>query len=258
MRSVSDMSSPWNKSLHLDLDRSDRRRMTRLFDVLTQRLRRPSSVLGWVRQQHQCKHWKNQWTLRRVRLHSWWQQKRYWLKLVRRWRLSQFQHLQQTPRAMIHRTDTTVQTWMRGWQCTVMTLWGFSDDDGRNHIDKVLNSKYTAKDLETFGFEDSDAKSPLLLNREFRVKTDQTGHFVEPDLRHAPIFIKESGCSAKTQTSEHTTREIARQVCVCQEKDSNSSEGRCNTIQSCRSLVVIGPRQIRPCGNSKPYCPENE
>ena len=44
---------------------------------------------------------------------------------------------------------------------------------------------------EYFGFEDSDVKSLLLLNRVFRVGTDQTGQYldIEPDLRHAPLII---------------------------------------------------------------------
>ena len=58
-----------------------------------------------------------------------------------------------------------------------------SDDDRLNHIYSLLKSKYTAKDMGTFGFEDSDVKSLLLLNR------------IEPDLRHAPLIINESGCN---------------------------------------------------------------
>ena len=33
-----------------------------------------------------------------------------------------------------------------------------SDDDGLKHIDSLLESKYTAKDMGTLGFEDSDVK----------------------------------------------------------------------------------------------------
>ena len=32
-----------------------------------------------------------------------------------------------------------------------------SDDEGLKHNDKLLKSKYTAKDMGTLGFEDSDA-----------------------------------------------------------------------------------------------------
>ena len=40
-----------------------------------------------------------------------------------------------------------------------------SDEDGLNHIDSLLESKHTAKDMGTLGFDDSDAKHLLLLNR---------------------------------------------------------------------------------------------
>ena len=38
-----------------------------------------------------------------------------------------------------------------------------SDDDGLKHIDSLLKSKYTAKDMATLGFEDSDVKSFLVV-----------------------------------------------------------------------------------------------
>ena len=64
-----------------------------------------------------------------------------------------------------------------------------SDDEGLNHIDTLVKSKYTATDVGPLGFEDSDAKSLWLLNRVFRVGTKQTGQFldVEPDVRHANL-----------------------------------------------------------------------
>ena len=76
-----------------------------------------------------------------------------------------------------------------------------SDDDGLKHIDGLLTSKYTAKDMETLGFEDSDVKSLLLLNRVFKVGVVQTGQYldIEPDLRHAPLIISESGRNTKTK-----------------------------------------------------------
>ena len=60
-----------------------------------------------------------------------------------------------------------------------------SDDDGLKHIDSLPQSKYTARDMGTVGFEDSDVKSLLLLNHVFRVGVDQTGQYldIEPDLR---------------------------------------------------------------------------
>ena len=76
-----------------------------------------------------------------------------------------------------------------------------SDDDGLKHIDSYLKSKYTAKDMGTLGFEDSDVKSLLLLNRVSRVGVDRTGQYldIEPDLRHAPLIISESGCNTNTK-----------------------------------------------------------
>ena len=70
------------------------------------------------------------------------------------------------------------------------------------HIDSLLKSKYTAKDIGTLGFEDSDVASFLLLNRVFRDGVDQTGQFfdIEPHLRHAPLIISESGCNTNTKT----------------------------------------------------------
>ena len=78
-----------------------------------------------------------------------------------------------------------------------------SDVDGLKHIDSLLKSKYTAKDMGTLLFEDSDVKSLLLLNRVLRVGVDQTGQYLErePDLRHAPLIISESGCNANTKTA---------------------------------------------------------
>ena len=77
----------------------------------------------------------------------------------------------------------------------------WSDDDGLKHIDSLLKSKYKAKDMGTLGYEDSDVKSLLLLNRVFKVGVDQTGQYldIEPDLRHAPLIISESGCNTNTK-----------------------------------------------------------
>ena len=57
-----------------------------------------------------------------------------------------------------------------------------SDDDGFKHIDSILESKYTTKDMEILGFEDSDVKSLLLLNRVFRVGIDQTEQYLDIEL----------------------------------------------------------------------------
>ena len=95
-----------------------------------------------------------------------------------------------------------------------------SDDDGLKHIDSLPKSNCTAKDMGTLGFEDSDVKSLLLLNRAFRVGVDQTGQYldIEPDLRHPPLIINESGCNT------NTTRETTRQTDVRRKTESDSEE----------------------------------
>ena len=76
-----------------------------------------------------------------------------------------------------------------------------SDDDGLKHIDSVLKSKISAKDMGTLKFEESDVKSFLLFDRVFRVVVDQNGHYldIELDLRHAPFIISESGWNTNTK-----------------------------------------------------------
>ena len=101
-----------------------------------------------------------------------------------------------------------------------------SDDDGLKHIDSLLKSKYTSKDMGTLGFEDSDVKSLLLLNRVFRVGVDQTGQYldIEPDLRHAPLIISEIRMQYEHWSCEHTTRETTRQTGVRRKTESDSEE----------------------------------
>ena len=96
-----------------------------------------------------------------------------------------------------------------------MTLC-LSDDDGLKHIDSLLKFEYTAKDMGTLGFEDSDVKRLLLLNRVFRVGADQTGQFlyIGPDLRHAPLIISQSGCNTNTEAVS-TPREKLHGKLVC-------------------------------------------
>ena len=96
-------------------------------------------------------------------------------------------------------------------------VW-LSDDGGLKHIDSLLKSKFTAKDTGTLGFEDLDVKSLLLLNRVLRVGVDQTGQYpdIEPDLRHAPPIISESGCNTNTKTVS-TPREKLQDKLVLEE-----------------------------------------
>ena len=99
-----------------------------------------------------------------------------------------------------------------------------SDDDGLKHIDSLLKSQYKAKDMGTLGFGDSDVKSLLLLN--LRVGTDQTGQSpdIEPDLRHAPLIISESGCDTNTKAVSTHTRETARQTGARRKTEPDSEE----------------------------------
>ena len=96
-----------------------------------------------------------------------------------------------------------------------------SDDDGLKHIDSLLKSKHTAKDMGPLAFEDSDVKSLLCLNRVFRVGVDQTGQYldIEPDLRHAPLIISESGCNANTEAVS-TSREKSQDKLVLERRRS--------------------------------------
>ena len=95
--------------------------------------------------------------------------------------------------ALFHNPNQDVRMAVRGDDFVCL-----SDDDGVKHIDNLLKSKISAKDMETLGFDDSDVKSLLLLNRVFRVGVDQIEQYM-PDLRHARLIISESGCNTNTE-----------------------------------------------------------
>ena len=84
-----------------------------------------------------------------------------------------------------HNPTQDVRMAVHGDDCACL-----SDDNGLKHIDSLLKSKYTAKDMGTLEFEGSDVKSFLFLNRVFRVGVDRIGQYldIEPDLRHAPLY----------------------------------------------------------------------
>ena len=98
--------------------------------------------------------------------------------------------------ALLHKPNQDVRMAVHGDDFVCL-----SHDDGLTYIDTLLKSKYTAKDMGTLGFDDSEVKSLLLLNRVFRVGVDQPGQYldIEPDLRHAPLIISESGCNTNTE-----------------------------------------------------------
>ena len=82
------------------------------------------------------------------------------------------------------------------------TIWCVCQMMMDSNISTVFKkSKYTAKDMGTLRFDDSDVKKLLLLKREIRVGVDQTGQHldIELDLRHAPLIIIESGCDTNTK-----------------------------------------------------------
>ena len=122
-----------------------------------------------------------------------------------------------------------------------------SDDDGLKHIDSLLKSKFTAKDMGTLGFEDSDVKRFLLLNRVFRVGTDQTGQYfdIEPDLRHAPLIINESDCKHEHHSSDHTTRETTKPTGVRRKVVSDSKEDEATRNRSaCMRLSYLAQDRL--------------
>ena len=100
-----------------------------------------------------------------------------------------------------------------------------SHDDGLKHIDSLLESKYTAEDMRTLGFEDSDVKSLLLLNRVFEVGVDQSGQYlyIELDLRHT-THHQRIRMQYEHKSSEHTTRETTGQTGVRRKTESDSEE----------------------------------
>ena len=114
-----------------------------------------------------------------------------------------------------------------------------SDYDGLEHIDSLPKSKYTAKDMGTLGFEDSDVKSFLLLNRVFRVGVGQTGQYldIEPDLRHAPVIISESGCNTNTKAVSTPREKLQdklvsdrRRSSILKKDEATRSRSACMTL----------------------------
>ena len=102
------------------------------------------------------------------------------------------------------------------------------------HIDSLHKSKKTAKDMGTLGFEDSDLDSLLLLNRVFRVGTDQTGQYLDIE----PVRMQ-----YERQSSEHTTRATTRQTGVRRKTESDSEKRGCHKIQIwLYETFILGPR----------------
>ena len=123
--------------------------------------------------------------------------------------------------ALFHNTNQDVRVAVHGGDFVCL-----SDDDGLKHMVSLLKFKYTAKDMGTLGFEDSDVKSLLLLNRVFRVGVDQTGQYLDNtlDLRHAPLIINGSGCNTNTKAVSTPREKTTRQTGVRRKTESDSEE----------------------------------
>ncbi|CAK0855964.1 unnamed protein product [Prorocentrum cordatum] len=90
-----------------------------------------------------------------------------------------------------------------------------SDDDGLNHVDRLLASKYPSKLMGTVGFDDGDNDSLQLLNRIVRRGRDARGEYleIEPDPRHAKMILAETGCAESTK-AVNTPREKIKDATV--------------------------------------------
>ena len=136
-----------------------------------------------------------------------------------------------------------------------------SDDDGLKHIDSLFKSKYTAKNMGTLGFEDSDVKSLLLLNRVFRVGTDQTGQYldIEPDLRNAPPTIKESGCNTNTKAVSTPREKLQDKLVLDGTRSPILKRGEATRYRSaCMRLSYSAQDRSDLAETAKHFGPENE
>ena len=133
-------------------------------------------------------------------------------------------------------------------------------DRNSKHIEIRLKSKFTAKDMGTLGFEDSDVESLLLLNRVFRVGNDKVGQYldIDLDLRHAPLIISESGCNANT-TAVSTPREKLQDKLVLDGRRSPSlkKEDATRYRSTCMRLSYLAKDRF-DLAETKTSGPENE
>ena len=76
------------------------------------------------------------------------------------------------------------------------------DDEGLEHADELLRSRYPTKNMGTLGFADTDDSKLQLLNRILKVGRDSRGEFIdlEPDPRHAQMIVADSGCNDHTKS----------------------------------------------------------
>ena len=120
----------------------------------------------------------------------------------------------------------------------------------------MTKSKCTAKDMGTLGFEDSDVTSLLLLNRVFRVGVDQTGQYldIEPDVRHAPLIISDSGCNTNTKAVSTPREELRDKLVLDGRRNPILKKDEATRYRSaCMRLFISGPRQIRSGWNGETF-----
>ncbi len=88
-----------------------------------------------------------------------------------------------TPRSSIHSWEHDIRLLVHGDDFIPV-----SDVEGLGHVDKLLNGKYTVKNLGTLGFEDGDSQELCILNRTLRVGRDDEGEYIDwiPDNRRLP------------------------------------------------------------------------
>ena len=128
-----------------------------------------------------------------------------------------------------------------------------SDDDGLKHIDSLLKSKYTTKDMGTLGFEDSDVKNLQLLKRVFRVGVDQTGQWyldIDRGLSHAPLIISESGCDTNTEALS-TPREKLQGELVLDGRQSPNRDDPARYRSACVRLSYLAQDRLHLAETAK-------
>ena len=139
--------------------------------------------------------------------------------------------------SLFHNPNQDVRMAVHGDDCVCL-----SDDHGLEHIDVLLKSKYTAKDMGTLGIE------------------DVPGQYLdmEPDLGHAPLIINESGCNTNTKEVSTTREKLQNKLVLDGRRSPILNRGDATRHRSdCMRLSYLA-QQIGSCCNSKTLGPEKE
>ena len=136
------------------------------------------------------------------------------------------------------------------------------DDDGLKHIDSLLKPQIHSKRHGNTWIRRFRREKPSVVEScVLELGTDQTGQYldIEPDLRHAPLIISESGCNANTKTVS-TPREKLQDKLVLDGRRSPILNGEDATRYrtACMGLFIFGPRHIGSCRNRETFGSENE